>query len=199
MSLEMERPELAIFRAPVIHGGKSAASEPSHSLQLSNSLPLGGPPTTQGAAMFADPAALSLYSYYLTQIAAAQRAAAAAAAVSAFAYQPTSFFDPQAACAAASMFFASQQTSLNPMKDIEKPYMEAKREDLIPVQWIQKRQIIPVTAESKYSWINYYEKTLNNSEGLSIMERPLKMDNGNSPTTTTVIEVDIRFYTLKYL
>jgi nuclear receptor subfamily 6 group A len=192
----MERPELAVFRSPVIHGGKPSTvsssesshpsiNDPSHHSQQS------------AAAIFGDPTAISLYSYYLSQIAAAQRAAVAAAAVSAFAY-PT-FFDPQTA---ASMFFASQhqQQQQQQQSAVSSTEMPAHKNDAI--QWIQKQQrfcpekMLISQDSSKYSWISYYEKaagiiptnenTNNSSSVATVMETSSKLDNNNNSSTTVV-------------
>uniref|UniRef100_A0AC35G2W6 Nuclear receptor domain-containing protein n=1 Tax=Panagrolaimus sp. PS1159 TaxID=55785 RepID=A0AC35G2W6_9BILA len=204
----MERPELAVFRSPVIHGGKNSVSSDSSSMN-----PLSTPSTCTSAAVpqpqqqsiFNDPTALSLYSYYLSQIAAAQRAAVAAAAVSAFAYPP--FLDAQTA---ATMFFAASQhqqqqqqqntnvnnsisTTSSSESIIEKPpqhqqtFIEQHKREILPTQWIpSKHQQRLIPQESKYSWINYYEKSALTSDKNSISLIETKIDSNNNNISTVI-------------
>uniref|UniRef100_A0A7E4V214 Nuclear receptor domain-containing protein n=1 Tax=Panagrellus redivivus TaxID=6233 RepID=A0A7E4V214_PANRE len=162
----MDRSELtaSAFRSPVIHSGKLAAAAAAAGVPH---------PTAMLPAFHAsDPSALSLYSYYLNQMAVAQRAAAAAAAMSAFAYPgaAAAFFDPSA------VFFNPVMHAQNNMAQIPpNPALlvkTVKQESAsTPPDWdavargskktfSEKTSTTSSDSEGKYSWINYYEKSL---------------------------------------
>lgn len=160
----MERPELAVFRAPVIHSKHETPPE------IPRPIPL---PLHQS---FND--SLSLYSYYLSQLMVAQRAAAAAAAVSALAsYPPAPILDPQTA---AAVLLSQNHQNLNILQE----KVERNCSDWETVsRSSRQRTLSGGTDNSKHSWINYYEKSLKSVNSSPVYGGIKSLVDANNNTT----------------